>query len=91
MKLRKVNVKNILNQPFVGKQKFIVILIDNSGQFSLDIQIRDSIGRVKEIKTIIFFPNVPIDLLGIFNKLDLIDSIELQMAIDQNILKYVEE
>ena len=91
MKLRKVNVKNILNQPFVGKQKFIVILIDNSGQFSLDIQIRDSIGRVKEIKTIIFFPNVPIDLLGIFNKLDLIDSIELQMAIDQNILKYAEE
>lgn len=91
MKLRKVNVKTILNKPFVGKQKFIVILTDNSGQFSLDIKVKDSIGRVKEIKTIIFFPNVLLDLLVIFNKLDLIDSGELQTAIDQNILKYVEE
>ena len=100
-KARKVEVKKVLeakkqkeifipdlNRPI--KKNFNLILSESSGEYNLDIKIRDSRGRVTSKKTLTFRPGKSLDLLAEVSEKDLIQSRELQLAINRNLLKYVE-
>lgn len=78
-----------LNLPI--KKNFNLILSDSSGEYNITIKKRDSRGKISATKTITFSPGKSLNLLGEFNEKDLIDSRELQIAINSNKLKYVEE
>lgn len=100
-KARKVEVKKVLgakkekeifipdlNKPI--KKNFNLILSESSGEYNLDIKIRDSRGRVVSKKTLTFRPGKSLDLLSEASEKDLMQSRELQLAINRNLLKYVE-
>ena len=102
MRLKKVNVKRQLKKTSKIKRIFIpelnttekssfnLVLPDKTGEFNLNIQVRDPLGRIKGIKTVTFIPGKSVNLLGMFTQSDLLKSKELQEAIDKNILKYSE-
>ena len=103
MKLKKVNVKRQLKKTkpkksiFIkeldsaAKQKFNVVLTDPSGQLDINIPVRDTVGRVKETRRITLRPNQTINLLNGISESDLIKSVELQSALNRNLIKYVED
>ena len=103
MRFKKINVSRQLKKTVATKSifvpelnttqksKFNLILTDKTGQFNLNIQVRDHLGRIKETKTITFISGQPVNLLGRFTKSDLLKSKELQDAINKNILKYPED
>lgn len=80
-----------LNSNVKKNKKFNLVLTDKSGEFSLNIPLRDSVGRLKRNKTVTFTPDKPLNLLEVMTESDLSKSKEVQEAIDKNILKYVQE